>query len=59
MRGWEAQTCPTHPFSSLFDSEERQTSLSILKDTMKVQKMRLSPGLARWSPKNELNQCLW
>lgn len=55
--GWEAETCPIRPFSSLFDSEERQTSISILKDTMKVQKMRLSPGLARWLP-SELNQCL-
>lgn len=57
--GWERRTCPTDLFSSLRNSDERWASASIRKDTLKIQKMRVSPGLAVRSPKAELNRCLW
>lgn len=59
LAGWERQTCPIDLFSSLLDSEEKQAFVNIIKDMMKIQKMRLKPGLALRSPKDELNGCLW
>lgn len=50
---------PTGLFSSLPRSEERQALRSTAKDTLKILKTRLNPGLAVWSSKAELNRCLW
>lgn len=41
LAGWERQTSPTDLFSPLFDSEERQASVSIVRNMIKIQKMRL------------------